>query len=372
MEFSRFPLESDIVETKDHELFDVIGMDHPLDRVIAYPRYVPSDNVTERQRFGQNPIQYYQKLEDLSARIAWIEKMHPEYILKHSRYDIEFCAVPHNTIIHHWQPDIEVPQLERELQNLDVNHALHSLYSDAIDFVHFLAQTAHVPIHYFGITGSLLSRLATPQSDLDITVYGFMNGLRVRDVLRSIFQDESNISDLRRYTRDELKKLYAIRACGTEISFFDFLKYEFRKLHQGTFRHRDFFIRYFEHPTREEYARINRFDRQKIRCLGRVIINSEVRGDEFWWTTPARLELANTQILSQNLDPGAEILLDQYHLKPNQVTRTFTLRGRMIENARLLELITAHGTLELVIPDNATPYLQLALGANPTDYLKQR
>jgi len=63
-------------------------------------------------------------------------------------------------------------------------------------------------------------------------------------------------------------------------------------------------------------------------------------------------------------------LLTRYDLQLQNIWRTFTLRGRFIENIRLLEPFTGYGTLELIVPERDHPFLQISFGNYARDYLK--
>ena len=168
-----------------------------------------------------------------------------------------------------------------------------------------------------------------------------------------------------------MKALYHARKDNSGISFIEFLKYAVRKLDQGKFRGKDFFIRFFENDDRDIYCKNNTFAHQKLLNLGKIKISGEVRGDQHWWMTPAWVEIGNIQIEDKSeLCPNYSELLTQYDLHLPSIWRTFTLRGRFIENIRLLEHFTGYGTLELIVPEKEPPYLQIAFGATATDYLK--
>jgi predicted nucleotidyltransferase len=371
-----YPIESDMIETLDGEFYDVIGFDHPTERVIGYIKYFPIteeiQNAESIREVLRNSKTYkYGKIYDLKNRQEWIQKNHPDYIFCPKNYDFSWHAIPTSKIKTHYRPNLKLSELNNLREANQQYPKLHTLYNDAVDFCHILSKASGVSLNHIGITGSLLSNTATEQSDLDIVVYGFLNSLKIREVLRTIFQQNEPNSEIKRYSKEELKSLYTQRAYGTSLTFYEFLKYEFRKLHQGKFRGRDFFIRFFEYEHRMEYFQQNRFDRQQIRILGRAKITAQVRGDEHWWTTPARLEISNINYLNTFLKSDADNLLARYHLNLKQLSRTYTIRGRMIENARLLEGIIAEGTLELIIPESDPAYLQISFGADPADYLKQ-
>ena len=59
-------------------------------------------------------------------------------------------------------------------------------------------------------------------------------------------------------------------------SFIEFLKYAVRKLDQGKFRGKDFFIRFFENDNSDIYCKNNTFPHQKLLNLGKIKISGKV------------------------------------------------------------------------------------------------
>jgi predicted nucleotidyltransferase len=103
--------------------------------------------------------------------------------------------------------------------------------------------------------------------------------------------------------------------------------------------------------------------------LGRISISGEVFNDEYWWTTPSRVQIADVSIQNSNmLIPDIHDLIKKYSLKITDVHQIISLRGRFTENVRLLERFYVSGSLELVIPIEKEPYMQISLGTSPEDY----
>ncbi|MHA1674692.1 MAG: hypothetical protein ACTSYI_13820, partial [Promethearchaeota archaeon] len=238
----------------------------------------------------------------------------------------------------------------------------------------------------FGITGSCLGGLEQPSSDIDIIIYGYGASLKVRGYLYTTFRNfspEQRSQKIRPYTSDELPDLYSLRVPGKHISMSKFAQIELRKLHQGFYGGREFFIRYFEFDSREDYARINPFEKQSITGLGRISLSAQVVEDYHWWTTPSRIKIANVSLIdTSSLVASSSRILSQNNLELTDISCTFTLRGRFTENARLLERVHIYGTLELVTlemgndeiedhndRDEPPMYLQVVLGNHPHDVL---
>ena len=82
--------EGDLIETSDKVIFDVKGLVHPPDKIVAFPRYIPSAEGT-RGRRGE----LYKKIYNLAERFNYLQKKTPELIVA----DSVFGEKPHIFII---------------------------------------------------------------------------------------------------------------------------------------------------------------------------------------------------------------------------------------------------------------------------------
>ncbi len=389
-----YPIEGDFIETKHGHFFEVKGFHQPYpqeDFMVGYIRYAKKNEQFKDVQVQKDKINIedrgnHLKVYSIKDKMSFIQNFISDYTYKTERYYFPMQAIPLIDIkrIHRADKFLET-YIELKNQSHMQNErnwkgkSNQKVLKDAVDLCKLLSQGSGVPLKYFGITGSLLINTGNPQSDIDLIVYGFGNSLNVREYIHNCFRNADvqkkskngnmKCKDLSRYKMKELKQLYKFRAKKSPISFFDFLKYEIRKYHQGTFRKRDFFIRYLEHPTREEYRNKNLFFKRKIIALGRITVTGQVRDDKNWWTTPARVGIANSSVVKKDLKKNYKKILQSHNLKLEQIYQTFTLRGRYTENVRLLEYFKTQGTLELVKPYQKQAYLQIGLGNNPGDFL---
>lgn len=362
-------IEGDFVEDHLGNIFEVKGFHQPQDKVVCFIRYYPIDKKQSlnRSKTNQqtNQKQNYQKIYDLSDKIAFINQNYPEYQFKSENYYFPLHAVPIQNILKHYKPELYFKQ-----DNYSIREEASQIQRDTSDFCKFLSDQSHVPMKYFGVTGSTLVGLETPRSDIDIIIYGFDNSSKIRDTIRQIFNKSLSGSEIKAYDIEDLRDHYTFRVPTKAISFYDFLKYESRKLHQGKFRNRDFFIRFLPFSGRLSYAHRNLFSIRRIQSMGRITLRGQVAGDQNWWTTPSELEVTNVKIISKKkLKVNYKDILEKIHLDLSEITSTFSLRGRYTENVKLLELFQARGTLELVQIQNQPPFLQLSLGSHMEDYL---
>ena len=328
--------EGDFVESSDGLLFDVKGLLHPPDRVVAYLRYYP-DNRGTRSRGGVR----YVKVYDLTKRRLLLEKRWPRYVYYDEMQGRELQGVPKDSILTLHMPKLRLAAL------------LHSRRKDALEasasrLARDLAQESELPLSCFGISGSLLVGLHRQNSDLDIIVYGATAAKRVQGALLTLFE-ENRI--FHAYGPRDLRRLYLRRDLREALTFRDFELQERRKLFQGRFLSHDYFIRCVKN-----WAEINeRYRDAQCAPIGECTVSGEVTGDEESLMTPCRYVIKHVEVLSG--DPTCT---------PREV---ISFRGRFAEQARKGERVFARGRLERVRSDELE-YYRLVVGEGPKDVLR--
>ena len=328
--------EGDFVESSDGLLFDVKGLLHPPDRVVAYLRYYP-DNRGTRSRGGVR----YVKVYDLTKRRLLLEKRWPRYLYYDEMQGRELQGVPKDSILALHMPKLRLAAL------------LHSRRNDALEaratrLVKVLAQESGLPLDCFGISGSLLVGLHRRDSDLDIIVYGSTAAKHVQRALFTLLEDNQVF---RAYGPRDLRRLYLRRDLREALTFGDFELQERRKLFQGRFLSHDYFIRCVKNwgEITERYA-----DAQYA-PIGEYAVSAEVTGDEESLLTPCRYVIKHVEVLSG--DPTCT---------PREV---ISFRGRFAEQAIRGERVLARGRLERVRSEGSE-YYRLVVGEGPRDVLR--
>ena len=91
--------EGDLIETWDGVIFDVKGLVHPPEKVVAFPRFIPSLEGARRLRGSR-----YGKVYSLPDRFRFLEQKAPEMIVHDPVFDETLCEVPVPSIKQHYQP----------------------------------------------------------------------------------------------------------------------------------------------------------------------------------------------------------------------------------------------------------------------------
>jgi predicted nucleotidyltransferase len=329
--------EGDFLETVDSIFFDVKGLIHPPDRVVAFIRYVPDPN-GDRERDGKRYSKYY----SLSKRYDLLKREYPQYLVNDTVFNTLLCEVPVEDIKDHYQP-------AQGLRELRKNTRLDEPETAAVRFMEILKENAGVKWSKLGVSGSILVKLHEPSSDIDLVVYGSETGYKVAETMKQMFENKDN--PINAYDRDGLRELFDFRSKDTNVSFEDFVRTDSRKVSHGKFMDKHFFIRFVKdlNEINEQYGSIIYKPEGNARIKGTIVDDSDAL------FTPCCYKLGNVKILE---GPKVE------HLE-----EIVSFRGRFCGHARNGESVIAEGKLERVHQDAKDDHFRLLLGSNPSDHM---
>jgi len=331
------PAEGDLFQDFNGIIFDTKGLVHPPSKIVAFPRFIP-DPLGNRGQKGSR----YKKIYSISARFEFLEKNFPQYIVCDPTFDENICEVPLKNVKHYYKP-------ANRLRELRHSEKVDELERDALELVEVLKSGAKVPWDKMGISGSLLVKLHTPNSDIDPIIYGSENCRKVHRALRALTQDSK--SPVKTYQMKGLRKLFQFRVRDTRMSFRDFKKVESRKVMQGVFQNREYFMRFVKDwsEIHSEYAAVC------YKNVGYAKIKAKVEDDSEAIFTPCNYKIKNVDILEGMRFPIEEIA---------------SFRGRFCEQARTGEVVIAQGKVEHVVDRKQNrEYFRLLLGNRPSDYM---
>jgi predicted nucleotidyltransferase len=329
--------EGDLIETYDSNLFDVKGLVHPPDKVIAFIRYTP-DSKGKRKR-GKVA---YRKVYPLHERYNLLREKFPQYLVNDKVFGELLCEVPVKSIRYHYQPVTYLQRLRRRRKK-DV------LEDAALRFAELLKNTATISWDSLGVSGSLLVGLHTAFSDIDIVVYGSQSCYKVHEALKRLIAEEK--SSVKSYSRSELESLFGFRSKDTSMSFEDFVRTESRKVLQGKFGSHDYFVRCVKdwHEIHEQY------DSVIYRPAGYTTVRARVTDDSQMIFTPCHYEIDCVDVVEGS--------------KMKAIKEIVSFRGRFSEQARKGEYVMAQGKIESVQKEGKKPFNRLLVGNNVSDYM---
>ncbi|MHA1958842.1 MAG: hypothetical protein ACW99U_01325 [Candidatus Thorarchaeota archaeon] len=327
------PVEGYFIVTDDDLVFEVKGIIHPEDRVIAYLRYVPDSAGDRLSSTGMG----YRKVYELPDRADYLTKNHPEYLWFDDVRNRILQTVPNDKIAYVLNPIDELRSLR------DRGEHLSSLQTASIDFARRLVECSGIQWNCIGMTGSQLIGFDIEKSDIDLVVYGAQCGLKIYSTLRYNFE---LISEIERYSGEKLDSLVSFRWGASNRWWKTLREIESEKVLQGLFRSNDFFIRIVEMPEEQDH----KYGDTRYQDRGRVTVRCTIADDSTSIFTPCFYKVSSDKI-------------------PELLVLT-SYRGRFTEHVHSGMFVEAEGRLEMVDQVGSHGfYFQLVLGEDPDDYL---
>lgn len=399
-----FAVEGDFIENKDGIIFDVKGFLHPVDRIIAYIRYVPliflldkfnvKNELKEKIEFWIKKKEFknilellkielnisvedirtrtdnriYLKFYDLKDRFNVLSKILPNYLYNYQNYDFSLQAVPNEDIAKIFEPEKFLKNLLAKEGKTGERERIITILSDII------CQGAEISPSKMGITGSTMIGLENRRggpSDLDLIIYGEEEGKKVHKFLHKFlnrsktFPFSINGFSIEIYNEKTLKDHFKFRAKGFEISYENFVKSELRKIHQFFINKFDVYIRFLRFSRKSNPFR-GTFEKTIFQTLGKIRFKGKIMEDEGAIFTPSIYQAEIDEIIelspANNVDPQKI-----YSLLNQNPIQIFSLRGRFAEHAKIGENIYINGKLEWVSNNNLETnkndaYLRIIIG----------
>ncbi|MEM1514776.1 MAG: nucleotidyltransferase domain-containing protein [Candidatus Bathyarchaeia archaeon] len=330
--------EGDFIESVDGLIFDVKGIIHPPDKIIAYVRYVES-SIGDRVKGSKR----YIKLYSLSHRNSFLKNRYPQYIYYDHVFGDWLEGVPKSLVAKHYQPVQKTLELFKGSCSDEVERSTMRFIQEIHDFL-------GIPIKSIGVSGSVLVGLHNSNSDIDIIIYGRENCISTYDGLKSLLSERKR--GFSPYDQKDLVRLYSFRLKDTLMPLDKFCTIESRKAFQGKFCGRDFFVRFvLEWDEVDE-----KYGDRLYRDAGYTRIKAIVEDNSGSIFTPCTYRISNVKVL--------EGICDERLLR-----EIVSFRGRFCDHARRGEAIIAQGKIERIIEKDGGEYYHMVLGNNPSDFM---
>ena len=322
------PQEGDYIETHEGLFFAVKGNRHPKNRIIAYLRYIPSEN-GDRELDGVR----YRRLYDLDETTRLIQESYPHYFSLVDWLGISLQTVPRKMIKRYYDPRQRLMSLR--------NNPKTSLERSIIWFVENLSRESEVDFDHFGVSGSVLIGLHVDESDIDLNVYGKNNGIKVYNALQKLRKESPRISP---YTKHSVKNVVDNRWEDTGLDLDKLADIETGKILHGLLDARDYFIRLIPETT---------YHSEASWPIRQIKLTATIGDDKEKIFTPCRYKLDTVH----SITPEIEYM-------PSEL---ISFRGKFTEQVSEGDLVEAKGTLEKVTSNQEVSF-RVVLGGKG-DYL---
>lgn len=316
--------EGDYLKTKEDLFFAVKGSTHPENLVVAILRYIPDPN-GDRVLSGVR----YKRVYDFSSTSEYLSKNHPEYINHIPRLGKELQSVPISRIARYYEP--------RERLNEILTNPTSKVEKVLTDFVNALSASSGGHTDSFGVSGSLLIGLQTGDSDIDINVYGQINGRKTYDALAELREKQDWVKPL---TGELFDGVLSSRWGDTGIPLDQFSGIESSKVLHGLVHGMEYFIRLL------------------------MVDDGSVSKPIKRATIKARIVDASISIFNPCIYGVTQISGDTGNIKVSELK---SYRGKFTEQAQEGDMVEARGDIEEVHGEDGI-YHRLILGGSG-DYL---
>ena len=326
--------EGDFLETVGGLIFEVKGLLHPPDRVIAFLRYVPSP-IGDRRKGKKR----YRKIYSLQGRYGYLKENNPEYLWYDENMRRLIQSVAFEDIEQEYKP-------EKRLKELAAGKRTGALENAAFSMCEEIADESGVSMNRMGVTGSILVGLHRKGSDVDLVVYGAREGIEVHSALKRLRGKGGSIQP---YDDQYAMKISEFRWGRTDLPLEDLSVIEKEKILQGLVEGIDYFVRLVEGWGDIKYS----YGDLAYEPIGHETIEAIVSDDAQSIFTPNRYKIEGCRTLVA---------------KTMKIEELFSFRGRFAEQARVGDRVRARGKVERVVFKRRKEDLRMIL-EEPTDYL---
>lgn len=177
-------LEGYMVELRDKSIWEVKGFTHPLEGVVCYPRYL-----VVKGRIV--------KVASLREKIETVKSKYKKYLKSLSYLKSTHPLIPLSDIVKVYSPISKSREILKGRVGDEVEETAKQFLEELVE--------AGVSRDKIGITGSILPRLHTKTSDVDVIVYGLENSEKAYSKLEEM-KSSGEIKPLHEnYLREKLK-----------------------------------------------------------------------------------------------------------------------------------------------------------------------
>lgn len=338
--------ESSIITTKDGLHCQVYGNEHPEDKILVKPKYIPTDRISSDAlpyRFisgrKMNRLNLWVEQDKLKQYIHAFTEAYPEYIFKSLLHDKSplFFVVPKKNIERAYSPREGLYDL-MGIPEKDLDEHLKAV----VELVKFLLKSG-LELKDFGITYStLMGHYSTYRSDINIVVYGKN---KFWELMR--FLGKSDNKDLRWKTYEEWGEFYKRRNRHMVYKKEIYIQNMDRKKSEGFFKNILFVVFAVENEDETWF----KWGDEKYKTIGNAKFEAVVKDDK-----------------SSVVRPGCYIISDSKFIDGDGLCKNLDIRKVVFYSrdycmlAYTNEKIEFKGVVEEVTPKSGEKYYRVVIG----------
>ncbi len=338
--------ESSIITTLDGLHCQVYGNQHPKDRILIKPKYVPTNKISSDflpYRFisgrKMNRLDLWIDKDKLRQYINGFTKAYPEYIFKSPLHEKSplFFAVPKRRIDRAYFPREGLAEL-MGMPDKDLDNHLRAV----VELISFLLKS-NLKLKDFGITYSTLMGHYSPNiSDINIVVYGKNKFWELMN-----FLEKNNYKDLRWKTYEEWEHFYKKRNRHMIHKKEIYIKNMHRKKSEGFFKNTLFIIFAVENADEAWF----KWGDEKYKKLGIAKFEALVKDNKNSVVRPGCYEISNSRFIHGDVS-----------CKDLTISKIVFYSRDYCMLAYPNEKIEASGIVEEVTPKSGKKYYRIVIG----------
>ncbi|MCR4408294.1 MAG: hypothetical protein NUW24_15475 [Anaerolineae bacterium] len=320
----RKPKDRDFIQTTEGLLFCVTDYLHPLDKYTAYLKYSPSlvGKWKNGETFYRREMNYYH-VREVAATVEFLEQNYPHYVHYCPVRGIRFSMVPHQYVRKYYCPEDRLAEI--------LAHPHDPLEEEVCDLVTEIVAQTGISVENMGITGSILLGIHDARfSDIDLTIYGLENSLRIKTMIR-----ERRSKRFRPENEEERHAWSQNIAARFPLTYAQARDLADRRWRYGYFGQRFFSL----HPTRRDEEIREQYGDHIYRGRGAMRIAATVIDASESMFLPAVYHIANVTILERSV----EDLIGEV-----EITEIVSYEGLFCEVAETGDEVEVYGKLEQI------------------------
>ncbi|MFX1297364.1 MAG: hypothetical protein ACFFD2_21225 [Promethearchaeota archaeon] len=318
------PLDKDFIQTEENFFFCIVGYIHPPDRILSYLKYIPDDSGKWKYE-DQNlkRVLPYYSAKSVVNTLEFLKIKYPQYIFYDEYNKIMFSAVPYFYIKKYYSS-------QEKLKEIFSLSKLDSLQNKLKSFISILSELSGLSIDAFGVTGSILLNIHNPKfSDLDITIYGYDNSIKVKRIMKEIF--ERNHQEIEPLDEDESIRWQQDKVKQFGMSPDDAKSLFIRKWNMGLFQKTRFSL----HPIRNLKEIYEKYGNKVFVGKGPIEIHAKILDNSEALFLPSKYRITDV-----NVQKGNDVQDIEEIVSYEGVFDSVVEKDEFVKAIGLLELVT--------------------------------